>query len=540
MGSPHGTEQRSERAPSEASAWAVEIRGLTKRFRHVLANDGIDLKIRRGSIHGIVGENGAGKSTAMKMLYGLYRPDSGEIRIAGEQRQWRSPQDAIEAGVGMVHQHFMLASPETALDNILLGAEPRPKTGLGAWFPRGFFPMDRAGARERLQALATQNGLEVPWDAPVETLPVGVQQRIEILKLLYRDAQILILDEPTAVLTPQETDLLFENLRRLRDQGKTILVITHKLREVLTYTDRVTVFRAGRVVDERDTKELTAESLAESMVGRRVNLRVQVPPKVELGPPVLRLEELTLAGAARGASERLSRVSFEVRGGEVVGVAGVEGNGQSELLQALFRPADREARTSGRVSLLGEEVTSWSTRQIRSLSIGWIPEDRLHEGLLLQQSLVENLALGRQREKAFRSFGGLALDRATLRRETERLLDEYDVRPRAPEAFAGGLSGGNQQKLIFARELSRNPRLIVAAQPTRGVDVGAIEQIHSRLLAARTAGAGVLLVSSELDEILGLSDRIIVLYRGRIAAEFTRESADVKSLGLAMGGGARP
>jgi simple sugar transport system ATP-binding protein len=470
----------------------------------------------------VVGENGAGKSTAMKLLYGILRPDSGEILINGQPRTWTSPSDAIAAGIGMVHQHFMLAGPVTALDNILLGAEPR-KRGL----------IDRRAARERLDSIARQYGLPVDWDAPVQNLPVGIQQRIEILKLLYRDAHILILDEPTAVLTPQETNELFANLKKLRDQGKTILLVTHKLREVMSFTDNVTVFRAGQVTGEIKTSETNPQSLADLMVGRKVTLGIEVAPAKATSGAAIELRDLTLAGPV-GSRHKLSGVSLTVKRGEIVGVAGVEGNGQSELLQATLHPRDAACRTSGSVRFLGQDATHWSNRRIRDSGVGVIPEDRLREGLLRERPVLENFLLGLHRRPEF-SIHGL-LQPACLAEAASRAADEYDIRPRELTIPAGRLSGGNQQKLIIAREFQRNPGVLIAAQPTRGVDVGAIEFIHRRIVRARDEGAGVLLISSELEEILTLSDRIVVMYEGRIVAEFNRGAATERELGLKMGG----
>jgi simple sugar transport system ATP-binding protein len=527
---------------------AVELRGLSKRFGALQANSDISLKAERGSVHAIVGENGAGKSTAMKMLYGLYAPDQGEILVDGVawggKRQWRTPRDAIACGIGMVHQHFMLAGPYTALENVVLGAEA-PRAGWG-WLPKSLRPIDYAAARRRLQAMSAQYGLEVDWNMPVEDLPVGVQQRIEILKLLYRDARVLILDEPTAVLTPQETAALFENLRKLKAQGKTILIITHKLKEVMALADDVTVFRAGKVTGQVRTAQTTPAELADLMVGRKVNLHVDAPPAPPLGRAVLELAGVSLrpehvASGAGAGLHRLTDVSLSVRAGEIVGIAGIEGNGQSELLQLLQHPDRFSKRVSGRITVLGQETlgengATSACGAVRALSVGIVPEDRHREALLLSRTLRDNFLLGLQRRAPFVRAGrieGRALDGAVA-----RALEEYDVRPRAPEAVAGRLSGGNQQKLVIARELERKPDLFIAAQPTRGVDVGAIEFIHRKIFRVRGEGAGVLLVSSELDEILTLSDRILVMYAGRIVAEFARGQASEQALGLAMGGGA--
>lgn len=506
-----------------AGTSAVELRELTKQFGNVPANAGVNLRVEPGTIHGVIGENGAGKSTAMKMLYGIYRPDSGEIFVQGKKCVWSSPSDAIAAGIGMVHQHFMLAGPYSALDNILLGAEPR-RWGL----------INRKSARARLDALARQYGLPVDWDRPVEELPVGVQQRIEILKLLYRDATILILDEPTAVLTPQETNDLFCNLKKLREEGKTILLITHKLKEVMRFTDRVTVFRAGKVTGEVKTSQTNPQELASQMVGRKVVLNVEVPSAHPRAEPAIEVAGLSLTGKMAGSRHKLSGLSFSVKRGEIVGIAGVEGNGQSELLQAILHPRDSNCRTSGTVRFLGEDVTNCDALKIRDLGVAVIPEDRHREALLLERPVSENFILGLQRSAAFSRAGFLRLKNVAV--AATRAIDEYDVRPKTLTSPAGRLSGGNQQKLVVAREFERQPRVLIAAQPTRGVDVGAIEFIHQRIVLARDEGAGVLLVSSELDEILALADRILVMYEGRIAAEFQRGQVSERELGLKMGG----
>jgi ABC-type uncharacterized transport system ATPase subunit len=535
----------SQGTPLPAPTAAVELRGLFKRFGQLQANADISLRAERGSVHAIVGENGAGKSTAMKMLYGLYSPDEGEIVVdgapwGGSRHPWRSPRDAISCGIGMVHQHFMLAGPYSALENVVLGAEPA-RPGLG-WLPRSLRPVDFAGARRKLEAMSEQYGMPVDWDAAIEDLPVGVQQRIEILKLLYRDARVLILDEPTAVLTPQEIDALFDNLRKLKAQGKTILIITHKLKEVMALADDVTVFRAGRVTGRVKAAETTPTELADLMVGRKVSLRVEAPPAPALGAPVLELGKVSLVPehASHAGLHQLRDVSLTVRSGEIVGIAGIEGNGQSELLQLIQHPASYARRASGRVSMLGKEILGEKSAavpgEVRALSVGIVPEDRHREALLLNRSLRDNFLLGLHRREPFAQSGRIDADK--LDAALARALEAYDVRPRAPEALAGRLSGGNQQKLVIARELERDPRLLIAAQPTRGVDVGAIEFIHKKIFSVRDRDAGVLLVSSELDEILALSDRILVMYAGRIVAEFARGQASERSLGLAMGGGA--
>jgi len=501
---------------------AVELRGLTKQFGSVLANAGVNLRVEPGTIHGVIGENGAGKSTTMKMLYGIFPPDAGEIFVRGKKRIWKSPADAIAAGIGMVHQHFMLAGPYSALDNILLGAEP---VRLGI--------IERKKARAHLETLARQYGLPVNLNQPVERLPVGVQQRVEILKLLFRDATILILDEPTAVLTPQETQGLFRHLKKLRDEGKTILLITHKLKEVMSITDRVTVLRDGRVTGEMPTARTNPQELANLMVGRKVVLSIDVPPSCPREGTALQVESLALAGVA-GSRHKLADVNFAVKHGEIVGMAGIEGNGQSELLQAILHPRESRCRTSGAVRVLGQDVTTWHASRIRELGVAVIPEDRQHEGLLLERPVSENFLLGLQRSPAF-SYAGF-LRAAHVERTAAQAVDEYDVRPRELTIRAGQLSGGNQQKLIVAREFQRKPGLLIAAQPTRGVDVGAIEFIHNRIVRARDEGAGVLLISFELDDVLTLSDRILVMYEGRIVAEFLRGQVAERELGLKMAG----
>jgi ABC-type uncharacterized transport system ATPase subunit len=525
---------------------AIELRKITKAFGNLVANADIQLQAARGSIHAIVGENGAGKSTAMKMLYGIYQPDAGEILVdgvawGGRSRRWTSPRHAIACGIGMVHQHFMLAGPYTALENVVLGAETAHSGW--KWLPRGFRPIDFQGARKKLLALSAQYGLAVDWDAPIEDLPVGVQQRIEILKLLYRDAQVLILDEPTAVLTPQETIELFTNLRKLASEGKTILIITHKLKEVMALADRVTVFRAGRVVGDVVVSNTSPAQLADMMVGRKVNLQITPPPQPALGAPVLEVREVSLRPEHRTEAglHQLRGLSLEIRRGEIVGIAGIEGNGQSELLQLLQHPDAYLKRTDGTIRILGSEIlgarTHLSAARVKALGVGVVPEDRHREGLLLEQSVRDNFLLGLQRRKPFARMGFVnqrALDRAVL-----KAVEEYDVRPRAVDAIVGRFSGGNQQKLIIAREFERKPDFFIAAQPTRGVDVGAIEFIHRRIFRARDEGAGVLLVSSELDEILTLSDRILVIYGGEIVAEFRRGQATEQELGLCMSGALR-
>jgi len=496
-------------APDLASQAAIQILDLAKSFGtgpdRVEANAGVNLSVRRGTIHAVVGENGAGKSTAMKCLFGMIEPDSGKIRLAPD----------LVGSVGMVHQHFMLAGPCTVLENIVLGCE-----GVGP-----FAAIDFEAARAIIRARASRYSMPVDPDAKIEDLPVGVQQRVEILKLLYRDSKVLILDEPTAVLTPSEIEAFFENLRRLRDEGRTLLIITHKLKEVLALSDQVTVLRQGRTVGTLDTAEATAEGLAEMMVGRKVELHSARAHRSEAG---------------RSAPVRLSLsdvggLSFDLRAGEVVGIAGVEGNGQSELLQALLGPSG-----SGKLQMLGHDVSDWSSARIRKLNVAFFPEDRHRDGLVLDQSVERNLLLGHQQNPHFVGRGGVIREEA-LSDALSRAWNDYDLRPNRAGISARSLSGGNQQKLVIAREFEpraggKPPELVIAAHPTRGVDVGAIEWIHQKILRSRDAGAGVLLVSSELDEILALSDRILVMFAGRIVAEFKAGEGVAAAVGRAMGG----
>ncbi len=507
---------------SEADLPSIELRGLRKAFGDCLAIEDISLSVARGSIHAIVGENGAGKSTAMKILYGQYPADRGEILLDGQPAQWRSSADAIAAGLGMVHQHFMLAACHTAVENVLLAA------GGPAFGPLGI-----SAARARLQKLMRDFHLEVRLDVPVSELSVGEQQRVEILKLLYRDSDILILDEPTAVLAPGEIESLFQTLRGMAKSGKTILIITHKLKEVIALADRVTVFRAGRVTGERLVAGATIHELAALMVGREVSFEVGGER-----PPV-RSEIILELKSAVPVPEltHLERAGFRLHAGEILGVAGVEGNGQTELIRLLLDPGGK--LDSGEMHLLGRDVSRVGGAKLRRrCALGVFPEDRLREALLLEDSLEDNYLLGRQRHPLFRKFS-FFLNRASLRQTTERAIREYDVRPADPLARAGSLSGGNQQKLVVARELSVPPRFLIAAQPTRGVDIGAIEFIHRQIMNLRNAGAGVLLVSSELDEVLKLSDRVLVFYRGQVVGSFVRGEFDEKKIGLLMAGGVK-
>ena len=500
----------------ESGAPAVELRSIDKRFGAVHANRDVSLEVAPGTIHGIVGENGAGKSTLMSILYGFYRADRGEIRVAGRPVTIEDSEDAIAVGIGMVHQHFMLVDTFTVVENVILGAEDGPLLAPGA---------DRA--RRELARLAQEYALDVPPDAVVGTLPVGLQQRVEILKALYRGAELLILDEPTGTLTPQEADHLFRILRRLRAQGKTVILITHKLREIMAVTDRVSVMRQGRMVAHRDTAATNMAELAELMVGRRVLLQVEKGP-AQPGRDLLAVERLSVRDD-RGVS-RVRDVSFTVRAGEIVGIAGVAGNGQSELLEALagLRPA-----AGGRILLGGEPVgTGGAARRRRSLA--HVPEDRRRMGLVMPFEARESAILGYHDESRYRRAA--LFDWAEVSRDTAEKMRSFDVRPADPRQTTAAFSGGNQQKLVLAREMERDPLVLLVGQPTRGVDIGAIEFIHRRLVTMRDAGKAVLLVSAELDEVMGLSDRILVMFGGAIAGEFRGARATEQELGLLMAG----
>jgi ABC-type uncharacterized transport system ATPase subunit len=509
-------------APSTdgAAAPVIELRGIDKWFGAVHANQDVSLAIRPGTIHGIVGENGAGKSTLMGILYGYHRPDRGEILVRGHSAAIRSPQDALAAGIGMVHQHFMLVEPFTVVENVLLGVEGGflLKAGLGR-------------ARAEIVRLGREYHLEVDLDVRVGDLGVGQRQRVEILKALYRGADVLILDEPTAVLTPQEADHLFRILRALRDEGKSVVLVTHKLREIREVTDVVTVMRQGRVVATLPTAETTSEQLAELMVGRRVSLRVDKAP-ARPGEAVLEVTDL-VAVDAHGV-ERVKGVSLTVRQGEIVGIAGVAGNGQSELLEAL---AGILAVKSGQIRWRGRDITGeglcspWSMRR---LGLHHVPEDRQRMGLVIPFSARESAILGYHDEPTYNRF--LRLRRGAVAAGFRRQAAEYDVRPADGALPTSAFSGGNQQKIVLARELDRNPDLLLVGQPTRGVDIGAIEFIHRRLVALRDAGKAILLVSVELDEILALSDRILVMYDGRIVGEVPQATATERAVGLMMAG----
>jgi simple sugar transport system ATP-binding protein len=498
----------------------LELRGITKRFPGVLANDHIDLDLRRGEVHALLGENGAGKSTLMSILYGLYTADSGEILLNGKPVTISSPKDAIALGIGMVHQHFMLIPVMTVTENIVLANEPRTAGVL----------LDEGAAERRVEEVARTFKFSVDPHARVEDITVGQQQRVEIMKALYRNADIVILDEPTAVLTPQEAQELFEILRTLTREGISVIFISHKLNEVLEIADRITVLRRGRKVETIAREGATEEGLARSMVGREVLLRVDKKP-AQPGDTLLSVDDLVVRDD-RGL-EAVRGVTFDVHAGEIVGIAGVDGNGQTELIDALTglrQPA------SGRIVIGGRDVTHASAREALDAGMGHIPQDRQRRGLVLDFNLAENLALHDYEKQPFSRFGWI--NPRGWFRWAGRLLREFDVRGGGPTTRGGSLSGGNQQKVVIAREVSRDPSVLIAAQPTRGLDVGAIEFVHRRLVEQRDAGKAVLLVSLELDEVLSLSDRILVIYEGRIAAEF-EPGVDEEEVGIAMTGGGR-
>jgi len=496
---------------------AVELRGITKRFPGVVANRDIDIKVSRGSVHAIVGENGAGKSTLMKTLYGMHRPDEGTISVDGEQVVLHSPADAIARGIGMVHQHFMLADNFTVLENVVLGAEPH----------RGL-ALDFAEARRRIVGIGEQYGLEVDPDALVRDLGVGDRQRVEIIKVLYRGARTIILDEPTSVLVPQEVEQLFSALAELKSQGLTVIFISHKLDEVLSVADEITVIRGGTTVTTVLPSEVTARQLAELMVGSELP-SPETRESTVTDQVVLEVNGVSLANDAGRVV--LDDISLTIHAGEVLGIAGVEGNGQAELVETVM---GLQKPYAGSVRLGDEEITSWSTRSRREAGIGYIPEDRTRHGLLLEGTLWENRVLGHQTESP--NAKGILIDRKGARADTERIVAEYDVRTPGIDVIASALSGGNQQKLIVGREMSGNPRVLIAAHPTRGVDVGAQAQIWDEIRKARALGLAVLLISADLDELIGLSDSIKVLLRGRFVADADPLTVTPEQLGSAMTG----
>jgi simple sugar transport system ATP-binding protein len=496
----------------------LELRNITKTFGNVVANDDVSLTVHKGTIHAIVGENGAGKSTIMRIAYGFYNADSGEILINGEPVAIKNPHDAIAHRIGMVHQHFMLVDTMTVAENIILGAETGSAINL-----------DLDQASKEITNLSNELHLGVDPNAYIEDLSVGQQQRVELLKALYRNAELLILDEPTAVLSPQEVQELFGILRRMKDQGKTVIIITHKLDEVLAISDEVTVMRDGKAVGNVKTSETTAKDLARMIVGRDVLLRVE---KTDASPTagVLDVENLNVTGTHGHA---LKGVSFSVRAGEIVGIAGIEGNGQTELIEALSGLINI---SSGAVRFEGRDVTNKSPRELKELGIAHIPEDRHKRGLLLNSSLAENSILGVHYRPPVAAGSGF-MNSWAIDKRVDEIIDRFDVRPPDRSLSAKSLSGGNQQKLIIGREFELNPKLLLVSQPTRGVDIGAIEFIHQKLIELRDAGSAVLLVSAELEEVTALADRLLVIREGQIVSEVDPTAASVEEIGLMMTGG---
>ncbi|MFJ9628674.1 ABC transporter ATP-binding protein [Streptomyces sp. NPDC101175] len=530
----------SSSPPLTAQSTAVELAGITKRFPGVVANHDIHLTVRKGTVHALVGENGAGKSTLMKILYGMQKPDEGTIAVDGEQVAFSSPADAIARGIGMVHQHFMLADNLTVLENVVLGSEKL--YGIGG------------GARKKIKEISDRYGLSVRPDVLVESLGVAERQRVEILKVLYRGARTLILDEPTAVLVPQEVDALFSNLRELKSEGLAVIFISHKLGEVLSVADEITVIRRGTTVGTAVPAETTSRQLAEMMVGSELPTPETAESTVT-DQPVIEVSNLTVyaagaslgaeseptaggllgdAAVAGGAAKRvLDDVTFTIHAGEVMGIAGVEGNGQTELIDALIGLKNAD---SGTIGFLGDDITPWATRRRREHGIGYIPEDRHRHGLLLEAPLWENRILGHVTERP--NAKGVWLDIKGAQEDTRRIVEEYDVRTPGIDVTAASLSGGNQQKLIVGREMSHKPKFLIAAHPTRGVDVGAQAAIWDQIRAARREGLAVLLISADLDELIGLSDTLRVIYDGRLVADADPATVTPEELGSAMTGAA--
>ncbi|MCZ4282668.1 ABC transporter ATP-binding protein [Kiloniella laminariae] len=505
--------------PTTSKTPAIELKGISKSFGPVKANQDVDLKVLPGTIHGIIGENGAGKSTLMSILYGFYEADSGDIFICGKKQDIRSSKDAISAGIGMVHQHFMLVETFTVLENVMLGAEGGSLLNKSSTL-----------ARNELLRLSQEYSLAVDPDALIGELPVGLQQRVEILKALYRGAEILILDEPTGVLTPQETEQLFKILDILRSRGVSIILITHKLQEIMAITDRVSVMRAGTMVSERETKDTSKNELAELMVGRKVLLEVT---KDEATPQETLLEAKEISYRDEDGILRLDNVSLTLRAGEIVGIAGVSGNGQTELLAALSGIC---ALHQGSITIGDREITPdspSSAKEIREFGVAHVPEDRHRMGMVTAFDAKEVAIMGYHEDSAYN--GAFLMNEKAVENHCRQLMQEYDVRPEDPNLKSANFSGGNQQKLVLAREMDRAPKILLVGQPTRGVDIGAIEFIHKNLIKMRDAGSAILLVSVELEEVLSLSDRIIVMFEGRIVGEVTAKDADACQLGLLMG-----
>ena len=503
--------------------YAIEMLHITKRFPGIIANDDITLQLKKGEIHALLGENGAGKSTLMSVLFGLYQPEEGIIKKDGAEVSIKDPNDANALGIGMVHQHFKLVECFTVLDNIIMGVEPT----------KGGF-LQKKEAREKVLALSEKYGLQIDPDALIEDITVGMQQRTEILKMLYRDNEILIFDEPTAVLTPQEIDELMEIMRNLAAEGKSILFISHKLNEIMAVADRCTVLRNGKYVGTVETKNTSVEELTAMMVGRNVNFHVEKKPAAP-GEVVLDVSHMTVGSKAH-KSDAVKDVSFQVRRGEIVCIAGIDGNGQTELVYGL---TGLEPVSAGKVTLNGEDITKMPIRKRNILGLSHIPEDRHKHGLVLDYTLEDNLVLERYFEPEFTDKAGF-LRRDNIRKYAEKLIDQYDVRSgQGPVTIARSMSGGNQQKAIVAREIDKDPELLVAVQPTRGLDVGAIEYIHKQLVVQRDAGKAVLLVSLELDEVMDVPDRILVMYEGELVGELDPKTTTQEELGLYMAGAKR-
>ncbi len=502
------------------SSYAVVMKDIVKQFPSVLANDKVNFFVKKGAIHALVGENGAGKSTLMNQLYGLYSPNSGEIYINGEKCKIKGPKDAIKYGIGMVHQHFMLIDNQTVYENVVLGLEPK----------KGVF-LNRKRAKKEVKNLSEKYGLQVDIDSKIEDISVGMQQRVEILKILYRGADILIFDEPTAVLTPQETDELFEVMKLLQEKGKTIIFITHKLYEVMAITEKVTVMRLGKVTGEIETKDTNPKQLATMMVGREVLLRVEKDaPK--LGKKILSVSNLWVKDNRQ--LNAVKGVNLEIMAGEILGIAGVAGNGQTEFIEAITGLRKVE---DGKIILNGTNITNFSPLQIREQGITHIPEDRIKRGLIEEYPVYYNMILGKHEEKPFSENG--FLNSRFITDYSTKLVEKYDVRPRNINMLAGNLSGGNQQKMVVARELDATPsqpKMAVISQPTRGLDIGAIEYIHKTIISMRDKGIGILLISMELDEIFSLSDRIIVFFEGETIGEVTPDEITREEIGLMMAG----
>ena len=502
-----------------AEDYVIEMLHITKEFPGIKANDDITLQLRRGEVHALLGENGAGKSTLMSVLFGLYQPEQGTIRKNGKEVQIRNPNDANALGIGMVHQHFKLVECFTVLDNIILGVEPN-KLGF----------LQKAEARKKVVALSEKYGLRVDPDALVSDISVGMQQRVEILKMLYRDNEILIFDEPTAVLTPQEIDELMEIMRGFKKEGKSILFITHKLNEIMAVADRCTVLRKGKYVGVVDIAGTTKEELSRMMVGRDVQLEVEKAP-AKPGEVILDVQDVTIPSATH-KKNAVKDVTFQVRAGEIVCLAGIEGNGQTEFVYGL---TGLEKVSGGRISFCGKDITHAAIRERSKDGMSHIPEDRHKHGLILDYTLENNMVLQRYWQPEFQNHGFIRKDK--VREYSDRLIGQYDVRSgQGSVTIARSMSGGNQQKAIIAREIDRDPKLLVAVQPTRGLDVGAIEYIHRQIVAQRDAGKAVLLVSLELDEVMNLSDRILVMYEGEVVGEFDPKTTTVQELGLYMAG----